>query len=108
MLYCKSYCFFVFYCARQVGRVLSTRPGFFLSFFRSKRGEVFSSCGWSLVLFQVWFPFLFHKLLSLFAPSYLLNKSAVSSEHAIAYGVWLLLSRTGMVVCREFRRDNEF
>ena len=41
MLYCKSYCFFVFYCARQVGRILFTGPGFLLSFFRSKRGEVF-------------------------------------------------------------------
>ena len=54
ILYCYLLTYFFFLNrARQVGRVLSTGPGFFLSCFRSERGEVFSSCGCSLVLSQV-------------------------------------------------------
>ena len=43
--------------ARQVWRVLSIGPGFYLSFSRNERGDVLSSCGCSLAFSQVQFSF---------------------------------------------------
>ena len=51
ILYCYLFIYFCFLNrARQVGRVLSTGSGFFLDFFRSERGEVFSFCDFIIMI----------------------------------------------------------
>ena len=81
--------------ARQVGRVLSTGKGFFLSFCPSERGEGLPSCGCPLFSPRFRVPFCFisyYNCMHLYSCWIsLLNKRAAPSEHATAYGVWLLL-----------------
>lgn len=89
---------------RQMGRVLFTRPGFFLSVCRNECGDVFLCCGCLLLFSDVQFSFLFCRLCTHTCSCCisLLNKRGASSEHAIANFVSVLLSRRGKLYAVNF------